>query len=767
MRCARVAGGTGVTSLLSFHAQAPAGYTTPWVVAPGESVALHASLPHTTQVDIVHLGCANDGRQVDGRPHGPDERITALSQVPATTHGPKVQALVAGAQVQADCRGLPAWSAASMVFALQRMARGTEGHVASLSDASGFGISIELRAATRRYATLVVAVQPGVPGLELELPSGDWLVLVLDFLPSSDSPGSWCLRARTAVCRATVPDGIPATWTEHWLGVMAPPQGAPSQLQLGTRAFQQPSADVRLDLVSVLARTSIESLAPAALLACDENPNGPTLSNWEVEALREPSTACLLRGRSGKEFSVQDLAQRANLVEPQRPYSAVRGVRWDGRFQGPKLAPAHYTALHFNTDTMLDAHWEPTIVWRVPDDLASGSYAFRLSATGQSQPSYVSFFVSGATRPRHRLAVLLPTFTYLAYANAPEDMRGERVTAVEHLAEMRLDAVHPAHGRSIYERHPDGHGVLWASSRRPLWSVSPGHRPWGLVADSWLLDWLTAQGQGFDVITDHDLHRLGAAALEPYRVVLTGHHPEYTSTAMWDGLWRYLQNGGRMLYLGGNGFYWRTACDETADAIEVRRAEDGTRPSIAPPGEYHCAFTGEYGGLWRRLGRPPQQIVGVGMSAQGFERAAYYRKCNDANAPEMAFVFEGVDLDTFGNSGWWGGGASGWEIDRCDADLGTPAQTWWLARSEGHAESMLRTKEEMLSYVLPFKDTKARSDVALVPMGRGDVFAVGSMTWTGSLHSPNMESTDVAKITANVIRRFLDPAPLPRKPDTE
>ena len=756
-----------MTSPLDILAQAPSGYAVPWVVQPGQFVTLHANLPHRTQIDIVHIGCANDERQADGRPHGPAERISVLSEVPAVAHGPQVQRLLAGAQVRADCVGLPAWSELSLVLALHRMARGAPGHVLSLQGEDGLGISLELRAHKRRSATLVVSVQPGGNALELDLPSGEWLLLVLDFKADVESIGSWKLRARTALCRATVPDGIAAAWTESWLPLSTPPMGGPSQLHLGTQDESHASADVRVDLVSVLPRVCIESLAPAGLLACEEDADGPALSLWEISALREPSAACLLRGRSGKGFSVHDLAQGATLVEPQRPYSAVRGVRWDGRFQGPQQSPAHYTAVHFNSDTLLDAHWEPTTVWPVPDDLASGSYAFRLRANDQEQPSFVSFFVSGASRPQHPVAVLLPTFTYLAYANAPEGMRGEPVTKVEHPAEMRLDAVHPAHGRSIYERHPDGQGVLWGSSRHPLWSVSPGHRPWGLVADSWLLEWLTSQGQPFDVITDHDLHRLGAAALEPYRTVLTGHHPEYTSTAMWDGLWRYLQNGGRMLYLGGNGFYWRTACDEEADVIEVRRAEDGTRPSIAPPGEYYSAFTGEYGGIWRRLGRPPQQIVGIGMAAQGFERASYYRKCDDAQAVEMAFVFDGVSAETFGHSGWWGGGASGWEIDRCDADLGTPVNTWWLARSEGHAESMLRTKEELLSYVLPFKDAKARSDVALVPVGRGDVFAVGSMTWIGSLQGPDTKTTDVAKITSNVIRRFLDPAPLPRKHLTE
>jgi N,N-dimethylformamidase len=80
---------------------------------------------------------------------------------------------------------------------------------------------------------------------------------------------------------------------------------------------------------------------------------------------------------------------------------------------------------------------------------------------------------------------------------------------------------------------------------------------------------------------------------------------------------------------------------------------------------------------------------------------------------------------------------------------------------------MLRTKEELLSYVLPFKDAKARSDVVLAPLGRGDVFSVGSMTWIGSLQGSGTDATDVAKITSNVIRRFLDPAPLPRKHRTE
>ena len=52
-------------------------------------------------------------------------------------------------------------------------------------------------------------------------------------------------------------------------------------------------------------------------------------------------------------------------------------------------------------------------------------------------------------------------------------------------------------------------------------------------------------------------------------------------------------------------------------AFELRRAEGGIRLWETLPGESYHAFDGSYGGLWRRLGRPPQALVGVGFSTQG------------------------------------------------------------------------------------------------------------------------------------------------------
>ena len=70
---------------------------------------------------------------------------------------------------------------------------------------------------------------------------------------------------------------------------------------------------------------------------------------------------------------------------------------------------------------------------------------------------------------------------------------------------------------------------------------------------------------------------------------------------MWDAMAAYQHQGGRLMYLGGNGWYWKIAYHpELPGLMEVRRAEGGIRTWAAEPGEYYHSFSGEYGGLWRR-----------------------------------------------------------------------------------------------------------------------------------------------------------------------
>ena len=194
-------------------------------------------------------------------------------------------------------------------------------------------------------------------------------------------------------------------------------------------------------------------------------------------------------------------------------------------------------------------------------------------------------------------------------------------------------------------------------------------------ADHHLLSWLEAKGYEFDVLTDWELHHDGHSALKDYAVVLTGTHPEYHTREMLDALQAYRDGGGRFCYLGGNGFYWKIALSkEQPGLLEIRRAEGGIRAWAAEAGEYYNQLDGEYGGLWRRNGRPPQELVGVGFTAQGAFAGSYYRIKPEARQdPRVAWMLAGIDDDKIGDFGLSAHGAAGFELDRTDKRLGTPA----------------------------------------------------------------------------------------------
>ena len=67
----------------------------------------------------------------------------------------------------------------------------------------------------------------------------------------------------------------------------------------------------------------------------------------------------------------------------------------------------------------------------------------------------------------------------------------------------------------------------------------------------------------------------------------------------------------------------------------MRSGEGGIRAWAAETGEYYSAFDGSYGGLWRRNGRPPQQIAGIGFSAQGTFSGSYYRRTPASYADDV------------------------------------------------------------------------------------------------------------------------------------
>ncbi len=456
------------------------------------------------------------------------------------------------------------------------------------------------------------------------------------------------------------------------------------------------------------------------------------------------------------------------------PMRAVVGANWDGTATAIAQNPAHYGAIAFHEDDLEDCGWQTDLVIHTDPTWRTGLYAARLETAGDFD--YVPFYVRPAEgEPKAPVLFLAPTNTYLAYGNEklinalwddPHFVEKSTDTeiVVRPLDQYLLD--HPELGASIYDRHPDGSGICHSSRLRPLLTMRPQFLMWmhgqarHFSADLYLIEWLEANGIPYDVATDEDLHVLGDQLLDGYQVVLTGGHPEYWTYDMLETLEHYLEQSGKLMYLGGNGFYWVTAMNaESPHVIEVRRGVNGIRAWTSHPGEVTLAITGEQGGLWRYRGKAPNSLCGVGFAAEGWGGAPGYVRTEQSLDPRAAFMFAGIGPDEIiGDFGFVMGGAAGDEIDRIDYALGTPAETLRLATSELRHTDYYQIVVEDCAFVLPglggTEEPKVRSDITyLEDIGGGAVFSTSSINWIGSLMWNNGDN-NVSTLTLNVLRSF-------------
>lgn len=509
-----------------------------------------------------------------------------------------------------------------------------------------------------------------------------------------------------------------------------------------------------------LARADIEALAKGA----DPSQQG-LLAYWDP-------TANLTREGVGD--TIPDTGPHGlHMQGVNRPVRCMTGFNWKGE-DSYRLAPETFGGVHYHDDAMTDCGWQVSYSLTLPDSLKSGVYCLRLRGGGAED--HIPFIVRPA-KPKAKIAFLLPTFTYLAYANehlAYEAPIAQAITAhtpvivAEDLEYKKLEEF----GLSTYDHHTDGAGCCYSSWRRPVISMRPRYRmpamnfPWALPADLSLIWWLDHAGYDYDLLTDHDMHAEGAAALAPYKVVLNGTHPEYYSEQMMDGTEAYLAAGGRVMYLGGNGYYWVTGTREDAPhCIEVRKLDSGSRAWQAEPGEGYLASTGQKSGLWRNRGRAPQKIVGLGFTTEGMDESQPFERMPDSFHRRASWIMEGVgDEELIGDFGLAGGGAGGIELDRYELGLGTPPHTLLLAATIGHSDNYPLVSEEA-TYAFPGRggtqDAQVRGDmIYFTTPNQGAVFAAGSIAWSQALPCKGGEN-NVARIMRNVLNAFLKDGDLP------
>ena len=455
-----------------------------------------------------------------------------------------------------------------------------------------------------------------------------------------------------------------------------------------------------------------------------------------------------------------------------RPVRGMTGFNWNGRDDCFRFAPAQFGGIDFHEDAIADCAWEPTLSMEVPA-LKSGVYAARLRA-GEAEEHVVFFLRPKA--PTAPIAMLMPTCSYLAYANERiglgsgiAQVLSSQVTVI-HDWDLELQR-HPEYGASCYDSHRDGAGICYSTRLRPILNMRPRHRmaptvvPWQFPADLSIVYWLETMGYDYDVITDEDLHQEGLSCLEPYNVVINATHAEYYSEAMMDATEDYLAAGGRLMYLSGNGYYWVVSFRAgDMDVMEVRRLDMGTRAWNAAPGEHYMASNGERGGLWRARGRAPQKLLGTGFASEGMDESMPYRLMPDAGDPAAAWIFDGVEGDIIGDRGLGIGGAAGIEFDRYDLALGTPPHTLVLASSEGHSDNFPLVVEDILCNYPGMggtQDHRVRADMTYFATANdGAVWSASSIAWGQALPIDGCNNS-ASKVTANVLNAFMKAGPLP------
>ncbi|PKK46409.1 hypothetical protein CI102_7810 [Trichoderma harzianum] len=353
------------------------------------------------------------------------------------------------------------------------------------------------------------------------------------------------------------------------------------------------------------------------------------------------------------------------------PTRAVKGHDWDGSECDWTRARFGYGAIHFHDDDPDDANWETDFVITIPPNSRSGAYAVEVETSNGQDTDSITFFVRPTRwtldNSNKNTADLGPGFDINKALKSPEFYKMRR----------RVDL-----GLSCYDRHNDGSGVCYSSSKRPILN----------------------EGIPYETLTDHDLHARGASALQGFSTVITGCHPEYPSLESFRAYDAFAKRGGNLMYMGGNGFYWNL-----------------------PSGEHVNSLDGQRGGLWRSRGMSCNTLFGVGFCAQGTGLGVPYRRTEASRDPELSWMFTGVEGDLIGEFGF-GGGASGDEIDRFDVGNGSPEGALVLATSTGHSDDFGIAIEDLSYPALNTLGTQTdliRSDVVYyVGSGGGGVFSV-------------------------------------------
>jgi N,N-dimethylformamidase len=247
-----------------------------------------------------------------------------------------------------------------------------------------------------------------------------------------------------------------------------------------------------------------------------------------------------------------------------------------------------------------------------------------------------------------------------------------------------------------------------------------GRQACHLAPAEWrLVGWLEHRGIPFDYYAETQLDD-GTLDLSSYRALITAVHPEYWTKRMYDRVKQWVfQDGGRLIYLGGNGLNCEVEIRGSSMWVHNERITGLDVAGVG--GESRMALRHE----------SEANLVGVVFTPPGAMTGAPYQVVDDSH-----WSFAGTQLkngDLFGVNSLHmrcPGGASGHETDKISPS--SPKNIRLLAKG--------LNPDDGGAQMVHFETDRG-----------GAVFSVGSISWVSSLPVDQ----PVSQITENVIHRFL------------
>lgn len=252
-----------------------------------------------------------------------------------------------------------------------------------------------------------------------------------------------------------------------------------------------------------------------------------------------------------------------------------------------------------------------------------------------------------------------------------------------------------------------------------------------MYSELYLVRYLKRLGIAYHVICDMDLHRATLTDISnysSYKLFAIQVHPEYWTEKMlynYNLIYSLLKTN--LMYLGGNGMYWKVVMDRTNRVMEIRK-DGSTHLLDGTPG-------GLYIKLWKAkyFVNKPHMLMIEDMLKIYYEKT-YSRVVGRFNNPYVvknakSQLFDGIRDISNGIQICWktlntdiiNTGAAGWEVDKCNI---ISNRKYIIASSSDGLSDMVYVND------LPIK-----------------ILSIGSITFTGSiLFDPNSDL---------IIRNFL------------